>query len=707
MFAALLGSVSVRRVQAPAVLLSAATVEGRTVSVGITSSSGPIGSNEYTMTMTVDEEEVTPIFQEPGLWIVEVPPSAVNTTVAWLAQTSTSSTSGEVIVGPSLSVPAAFGPNDWSLVDGEVPATVPDAFGDNDWALVEEQAAATVPDAFGDGDWGLELVPNTPPPPTGDGTLTAPQSVTATTQSDRVVRVTWSAPATGTPTSYEVDYSTNQATWTTLTNRTSPADIGDLPIGGQLYYFRVRARNATTSATSGNVSATTHVRAYGLTAEWNIPISQALSRGTHPNETYFRDVLWLGNEAPGGGRNAGTGVSWCNFFSRDYTYPVYKSSDAGGQTAQVSVSAGNWRNGIVPWNPSWTIPAGTDAQIIILDEATGVEYNGFNLRYVGSPPRLLSRDGNTARLSRVTASLDGDTNSPPGDFRTKTNGFTPSRGCGIQYLAMLIRPEEIAQGKIYHALSCVMRRSGFAFFSNPATKGERFPGNDLNQGVPQGTRFYLNITDAEIDAHVASWPSGVPTSTRNTMRIVLKAMQEYGCIASDQGGDNHIQFQHDDSTDWTPYGLDPITVNGKVYPRDAIDGLITNKNRIRFILPSDGVLHYYNQGGDNPARPPVALVGGPFPIRQPGGGTTQEVITDIGRPLIERSGSNTIVLTRRAQFVGRNPVTILDTQWFRGSTLVQTGNTFHVATQAGTYFCRERASNPNGTTSFDSNTITI
>ena len=681
---------------------SVGALDGRTVSVGVTTSAGIPGSNEYDFLMTLNGSPVTPNFFQPSRYDYEVPDSASSSLVEWSIEVdSVEVDSGSISVPANLTVPAAFTAGQWQLTDDTAPATVPDAFGSTDWTLVEATVAATVPAAFVAGDWVLEPAVNDPPPGGGDGSLTAPTSVAAATQSDRVVRISWSPPSTGTPTSYEVDYSTDAATWTTATAQTSPANI-TVPTGGQLYYFRVRARNATTSATSGNVTATTQVRPYGISAEWNLPISQLLSRGTHQNETYIRDVLWLGNEGPGNGPQTGTGISWCNFFSRDYTYPVYRSTDNAGNFATVSAGDGNFRTGQIPWNPAWVIPAGTDGQIIVVDETTGAEWNGFQCTYNSGPNTLTA-----TRVNRVTVNADGTGGAA--NYRTKTSGFRQSRGCGIQYLAMLITPQEIAQGKIYHALSMVMRRSGYRYYSVPATKGERYPGNELDQGVPQGTRFYLDITDAEIDAHVASWPAGVPTSTRNTMRIVFKAMQEYGWIATDQGGDNHIQFQHSASAVWDPYGIESnfTASNGKTYPRDAIDGLITNKAKIRVVRPADGVLHYYEAGGDNPRQRPVALVGGPFPFRTPTGSIEQRVITDIGRPFIERSGT-TITLTRRAQFFGQNPVTTNAVSWRRNGAEVSTGGTFYnTSGVAGTYTAVESASDANGTTSITSNSITI
>jgi hypothetical protein len=642
---------------APSLSDTSAVISGRTLTVSVTPSGNPTPS--LSVVFTVDSESETMVNVSPGVWTYTFDPSAsaitYNGTVTGTNGTSPDATynfSGTLAA--TLSVPSAFTNADWFLSNV---VTVPSSFQPDDWSLNFVQPVATAPDLFGPNDWSV----SSPPPvvlPPPSGTLSQPRSVVATKRNDQSATITWLAPLTGTVSRYDVEWAyVGSSSWTPSVGVSSPFTLGGLPRGGQQYQIRVVARDASGGSTVSSVATfTTDWRPYGIEADWNRPISSILSRGTHPNETYFRDVLWFGNEGPGNTPNPQNGVNWCNFFSRDYTYPVYRSSDAGGQTAQVSVSAGNWRNGVVPWNPAWTIPAGTDAQVIILDESTGVEFNGWNLRYVGSPPRLVSRDGNTARLSRITADQNDPVGGVAGDYRTKTNGFRPSRGVGIQYLAMLITPQEIEQGKIYHALSMVMRRSGYRYFCTPATKGERFSGNEADYGVPQGTRFYLDISDAEINAHVASWPSGVPQSTRNTMRIVFKAMQEYGWIATDQGGDNHIQFQHDASTDWTPYGLDEIFVNGKNYPRDAIDGLLSDRSRIKCLRPPDNILHRYELGGDNPPRTPNPALG-IFQFRNTSGPTQ---VTTVGIPAISGNAAAGSVLTvsRPAQFIGENPVTV-------------------------------------------------
>jgi hypothetical protein len=465
-------------------------------------------------------------------------------------------------------------------------------------------------------------------------------NVSAATFDDRSLTITWAPPAGPTPSSYDLRWSENQSTWTTIVGVTSPYLLTDLPKGATRYYVQIISRLGTSSATSTSANALTHTRPYGLTAEWNLPISQLVGRGTNPYGPYFANQMYNGWQQPG----------WLNFFDRDYTYPVYRKSDAGGATATVSAGAGNWNGQQIPWKPSWTIPGGTDQQIIVLDEDNGIEWNAWQVSYSASLNRLTC-----SRCNRISAGTG--TTGPVGDYRTKTNGFRESRGAGLQYLVGLITPEEIAQGKIYHALSLPLEDSGFTLYCNPATKGEEFAGNTDTNSVMQGTRFYLDVTNAEIDAHVASWPVGVPTATRNTMKIVFRAMRDYGVVCTDQSGANHIQFQHDASCDWTPYGLDPYTAsNGKEYPRDAIDGLITNVSKIKVVLPPDGVLFY----AENPRSPQVLTV-----------------------PVIAGSTAvgQSLNVTTAGLLIGEHPLTTTR-QWRRNGTAISgaTGTSYTIQT---------------------------
>ncbi len=303
----------------------------------------------------------------------------------------------------------------------------------------------------------------------------------------------------------------------------------------------------------GDVAAA-YVRPYGPRAPWNIPAS-GLPR--HPQSDLYRDRLWY--DAPS------TRPGNFNLNFRAYTYPVYYASDASGEFP-VRSRWGNLDGKQVPWNPEWKPAPGTDAQVILLDPEMGREWNFWQVEF---------------REGVIHAS---NANLVDGDYWTKEDGFAPSRGIGVQYLAMLVRPEEVRQGEIAHALSMPIRNTDGTYFVSPATKLEH-PGRP--EGIPEGMRFALDVTDEEIEEWVASLPDEV-AQIKHYGRIVARALRDYGWFITDTSGAAHLQNEAWVSAgdEWSALGLDTLRVANKEYPRDLLDGLM-RRERIYAIVPSD------------------------------------------------------------------------------------------------------------------------
>lgn len=295
-------------------------------------------------------------------------------------------------------------------------------------------------------------------------------------------------------------------------------------------------------------------RPYGPRAPWNVPVA-GLPR--HPESDRYRDLLW--EDAP----SARPGNFNLNFWA--YTYPVYYVPDATEEAA-VESRRGNLNGQKIPWNPTWEPAPGTDAQIVLLDPRTGREWNFWQVEY---------RDG-TVHASNA--------NLVDGDYRTKEDGFAPSRGIGVQYLAMLVRPEEVQQGEIQHALSMPIRNTDGTHSVPPATKLEH-PGRP--DGIPEGMRFALQVTDQEIEAWLDSLPPEV-AQMRSYARVLANALRDYGWFITDTSGGAHLQHEAWVSAgqEWSAFGLDTVRVGEKEYPRDLADGLIA-RERIYAIVPSD------------------------------------------------------------------------------------------------------------------------
>ncbi|MEM1065096.1 MAG: hypothetical protein AAF771_13765 [Pseudomonadota bacterium] len=296
-------------------------------------------------------------------------------------------------------------------------------------------------------------------------------------------------------------------------------------------------------------------RPYGASAPWNIPVA-GLPRS--PQSDRYANLMW---------NNAPTRQGNFNLAFNSYTYPVYYV-DTATTTARVRTE---WRTNLngrrIPWNPAWEPAPGSDSQIILLDPATGREWNFYKASYSDGVVR--ARNANLV----------------PGNFWTKTSGFAPSRGVGIPYLAMLVRPEDVRRGRIDHALSMPIRQPDGRRFVAPATKLEHATGRS---GIPEGKRFALDITEADIDRWLRQMPAGVTPEMKRFGRIVARALRDYGWFVTDTAGSPTLQFESTVSAgaEWEALGVSNRKIGNKFYPRDILDGLITADN-IYAIVPSD------------------------------------------------------------------------------------------------------------------------
>ena len=297
-------------------------------------------------------------------------------------------------------------------------------------------------------------------------------------------------------------------------------------------------------------------RPYGKNAPWNVPVAK-LPR--HPRSDEYVHRLWeKGSNRPGN----------FNLVFDEYTYPVYYKKDATGLYPVVT----KWKTDLtgqkIPWNPDWKAPSGSDAQIIILDPEEGTEWNLWQVEF----------DGQTVKAtngSRV-----------PQSYWTREVGFIPSRGAGIPYLAMLVRGYELKEGAINHALTMgVKNPDGYEFFA-PATKIE-YKGLHKN-GIPEGIRFALDVSDEEIETWINELPGELPDKTRRSARVIARALRDYGWFVVDNAGVATMQFESRLTAEecWKEAGLDYVEIDYKEFPRDLLDGLMT-RERIYTLVPSD------------------------------------------------------------------------------------------------------------------------
>jgi hypothetical protein len=245
-------------------------------------------------------------------------------------------------------------------------------------------------------------------------------------------------------------------------------------------------------------------RPYTAGSAWNTPI--AAGAAADPNSAQL--IAGLGQH--NGGRITSD--------PEQYTFPVYFADAA---TPRYDVPCRVYRCTLVsPAGTSSTdvlqgvpIPAGarpsagSDGQMIIIDAATGTEWDVWQASFDGS-------GWSVSNGSVYNVYWDG--------MPTRYG----SRGAGVPYYAGLIRPWEIAAGRIDHALAFAYPAPASGRCVWPASKTDGNTGGD--GAIPEGARLQLdpNLTDADFAA----------LGLDRTGQIIARALQQYGMILIDVSG---------------------------------------------------------------------------------------------------------------------------------------------------------------------------
>ncbi len=222
-----------------------------------------------------------------------------------------------------------------------------------------------------------------------------------------------------------------------------------------------------------------------------------------------------------------------------YTYPVYHVS-RGTPRQRVTIRgvfsdvfAGGHRMRIrqgvrlsIPVPASASGAAGSDAQIVIINRATGDEWGAWQLTRTGGGYSAENGYHYNTRWTGV----------PP-----RSQGGSPfgSRGAGVPYLAGLVRPCEIRRGRIDHALAFAYD-SPSARHVYPATKSD---GNGRGlSALPEGTRLQLDPSLSA--ARIRSW------GCRGACAVAARALQRYGMYVIDSSGRAKLIFEYEGTAHW-------------------------------------------------------------------------------------------------------------------------------------------------------------
>jgi len=317
--------------------------------------------------------------------------------------------------------------------------------------------------------------------------------------------------------------------------------------------------------------------------------------------------------------------------SNNYGVPTYDAADAT-MRVQVRKKAAGF-NGFfnigpydtIPWNPDWRPADGKDSFIHIVDKVTGQQWGLWNVSWWSfgtaynsnfsclqngdnlPPIWLFGRNvGGVGydRSSQLCAASAYTVKTPQGRIAhaDSTGNFPGASGGGWHVPG--VSPAEVSSGAIRRPLHLAIANTmtgpqctptqrldpsaigticGDAVA--PAGQFELFASAsspfELSRQVPEGTRFAITATDAEIGEWLTT--RGYTGPKRETARVFAVALRDYGMLVGDStaGGASLSVASVENPTDrqaWAALGIDGS--NGD--PKDLLYGLFTKDNTVAF-----------------------------------------------------------------------------------------------------------------------------
>ena len=266
-------------------------------------------------------------------------------------------------------------------------------------------------------------------------------------------------------------------------------------------------------------------RPYGDASPFNRPIGD--SPRLHPSSSAIVQQVLGGSGGPSKLVAGDAGSEW------DYSHPVYWAQPADPVYTVDCVE--DWGTceveGMQVRIPAAAQPAaGSDGHLTVVDQATGWEYDFWQVR------------DKPAGGGRLTVSWGG---------RTRIDGDgldSNATAANFGSLGGIIRAQEMEAGEIRHALFLVIKCSS----------GEKvYPANgtgakcaDTTDAPPMGTRFQLAMSDQEIDGlAIPAWK-----------KTILRAMARYGLYFGDTGGSG-MNLQFESGASYTSFGREDAMVS--------------------------------------------------------------------------------------------------------------------------------------------------
>lgn len=330
-------------------------------------------------------------------------------------------------------------------------------------------------------------------------------------------------------------------------------------------------------------------------ASWTCP-AESIGYSTDPqlHEYARRLALYAGNLGqPNGWRPGDLGLQ-----TTAYSVPIYDLDAPDVGTARVWLTDASLRisppgiapGSLAPWSTSWNIPAGSDRLLIARSPTTGMTWTYWGAG--GSPLECFGATLLGADWSRDVCAANVWATGNTTDLSAAT---ADERGSGLPKLAGIVTADEVARGRIGHALNLTIAATMYGpacpsvadatspgagvtcgHYLAPARKLEwnagptdangprcnNAPPADLGRPytVPAGLRVVLDISPAEL----AAWlDDHAPTEPlRSTLETFADAMRTDGLMVTETScwGAAIETTGHSNPTEsarWTALGLPP------------------------------------------------------------------------------------------------------------------------------------------------------
>jgi hypothetical protein len=270
---------------------------------------------------------------------------------------------------------------------------------------------------------------------------------------------------------------------------------------------------------------------YSATSPWNTPVGSSptvdprnaqfissmdpsTAKLTSDPTQYTLPVYYATNATPKANVTYAEGF-FSDVTNNGQTLTNYRPANAAQRVTQMPIPSG------------LAAAAGSDAQIIIINTDTGEEWGA----------------------SHFTKTSTGYSAWNIGHYNIAWSGVPPydangnpywNRGPRIPYLTGLVRPCEIAQGHIDHALAVGLPKTSPEFVY-PATGSDG--QSPASTGIPEGTRLQLDPTVSD-DTIRNTW------NCTGACFTVAKAAQKYGMYVADTAGRAKVYFEYEATAKW-------------------------------------------------------------------------------------------------------------------------------------------------------------